>query len=83
MDKMKNEISNKKYKCGDCGKNTGENHTDGCDVERCPKCFGQLLSCDCNFPKITTNEKYLIDNEGKKYKRFIVKNSVEEDFLAT
>lgn len=63
-----------KHKCGDCGREEGENHLDCCDIERCPKCSGQLLSCDCNFPQMTVDEK------GKEFKRILIKSSLEEDF---
>lgn len=68
------------HKCGDCGRQTGQLHLDGCDIERCPKCKGQLLSCECSFPKITKDLKYLIDTNNKLYKRYLVKNTTEEDF---
>lgn len=32
--------------CHDCAAALGERHVRGCDMEECPICFGQLLSCD-------------------------------------
>lgn len=34
--------------CGDCDAELGELHHMGCDMEQCPACRGQLISCDCN-----------------------------------
>lgn len=55
-------INNKKYLrvtmhfdknkyCHDCGilNKDGNIHHLGCDVECCPKCNGQLLSCECRW----------------------------------
>ena len=36
-------------RCHDCGiiNKQGNYHHLGCDIERCPKCKGQLISCGC------------------------------------
>ena len=35
--------------CGDCGVIRGGFHHPGCDLQDCPACGGQLLSCGCRF----------------------------------
>jgi len=33
--------------CHDCSVKYGQNHKPGCDMERCPRCGEQLISCGC------------------------------------
>lgn len=35
------------FRCPDCNIAPGGNHHFNCDQEECPKCGGQLISCDC------------------------------------
>jgi len=35
------------HRCHDCNVMRGGKHHPGCDMERCPKCSGQLISCGC------------------------------------
>jgi len=39
----------KNKRCHDCNivNKKGNIHHLGCDIERCPKCKGQLISCGC------------------------------------
>jgi hypothetical protein len=34
-------------RCHDCSIKRGGLHHPGCDVEECPVCHGQLISCGC------------------------------------
>lgn len=34
-------------RCHDCNIKHGGYHHPGCDVERCPRCNNQLITCNC------------------------------------
>ena len=38
--------------CHDCRVLKGELHVPSCDVEECPACGGQIISCDCLFEEL-------------------------------
>lgn len=43
-------------RCGDCGARYGYYHHLGCDLEDCPICGNQLISCDCRFTEFDVEE---------------------------
>lgn len=47
--------------CGDCGVAPGGLHHIGCDLQRCPRCGWQLISCDCRFDELAAEHD---DDDG-------------------
>ena len=39
-------------RCGDCGVEVGGLHHLGCDIQCCPCCGGQLISCGCRWDEL-------------------------------
>lgn len=59
--------------CHDCGVREGQYHRPGCDMERCPFCGGQLISCDCAFEKldIDVSQDGLTDEQIKQWEKML------------
>lgn len=47
MDRLKYP-SDRDDNCHDCNTGPGQYHHDGCDMETCPSCFGQLIGHSCH-----------------------------------
>jgi hypothetical protein len=54
-------VSRTRKGCGDCGAPPGGLHHPGCDMQRCPRCRWQLISCECRFDEMPGYDE---DDEG-------------------
>lgn len=69
------EIESYEDTCPDCGCHVGEQHLSGCDIERCPCCGGQMISCNCGV-------KYSVSKVmGKALPRLIKQQKEENKIL--
>jgi hypothetical protein len=65
-------------RCGDCGVIRGGWHHPGCDLQGCPACGRQLLSCGCQFDEDQFDTSYPIgeplgvDGNGLLTERMVV-----------
>jgi len=52
----------KSWNCHDCGVKEGEIHHKGCDMEICPKCHKQLITCGCfnNYSELPFRIPYIL-----------------------
>ena len=65
--------------CGDCGVGIDNYHKRGCDIEKCPSCKGQLITCDCQ-PIYMVNDEEIEDANYIKY--LTIKQQKERELMS-
>jgi hypothetical protein len=46
------EVGSEMDFCSDCFAKAGQYHAIGCDLEECPKCHRQMISCGCGVNEL-------------------------------
>lgn len=72
----KNDLATKNT-CHDCGVEEGQIHEFGCDMERCPFCGWQLISCYCAYKKLGFD--FDINNERCGLSKDVYENGLNEE----
>src|SRR5581483_5546310 len=65
--------------CHDCAAIKGQFHVPGCDVERCPKCKGQSISCDCAEDEFSNGEFDFKIHKEKAVSAYLLKRPHYEE----
>jgi hypothetical protein len=72
----------KSANCGDCGAPRGGFHHRGCDLERCPRCSGQLISCGCDETELRPEDLEVGPDEEADYLDYITNYAANGSFVA-
>jgi hypothetical protein len=55
-------LARTRRRCGDCGVAPGGLHHRGCDLQRCPRCKRQLITCGCPFDEHRDEDDEVVDD---------------------